>query len=70
VNATQRHDVVVDMRDGARAAGLTFINTPRLDDTLTRDGTHPNRRGSEYIANTLEAGMPAPAAPTEVPACN
>jgi lysophospholipase L1-like esterase len=58
VQITQRHDVVVDMRDGARAAGLTFINTPRLDDTLTRDGTHPNRQGSLYIADTLEAGMP------------
>jgi lysophospholipase L1-like esterase len=58
VQITQRHDVVVDMRDGARAAGLTFINTPRLDDTLTRDGTHPNRQGSEYIANTMLAGMP------------
>lgn len=57
VNGTQRHDIVVDMMQ-ARNHGLTFINIPRLDDTLTRDGTHPNREGSEYIAATLLAGMP------------
>lgn len=64
---TQRHDVVIDMRDGARDAGLTFVNIPRLDDTLTRDGTHPNRQGSEYIANTLADSMPGPS--TGTPTC-
>lgn len=57
VNLSQRHDIVIDMVQ-ARDHGLTFINVPRLDDTLTRDGTHPNRQGSEYIAATLLAGMP------------
>jgi lysophospholipase L1-like esterase len=52
----------------ARDHGMKFINIPRLDDTLTRDGTHPNREGSEYIANTLAAGMPAPAA-LDAPVC-
>lgn len=59
VNLPQRHDIVIDMVQ-ARDHGLNFINIPRLDDTLTRDGTHPNREGSEYIAATLAAGMPGP----------
>lgn len=67
INVTQRHDIVIDMMQ-ARNHGLKFINIPRLDDTLTRDGTHPNREGSEYIAATLAAGMPEPS--TQVPACN
>jgi lysophospholipase L1-like esterase len=62
INLAQRHDIVIDMVQ-AREHGLTFINTPRLDDTLTRDGTHPNRQGSEYIAATLAAGMPGPSVP-------
>jgi lysophospholipase L1-like esterase len=56
-NLDLRHDVVVDMAEGARAAGLTFINTPRLGDDKTRDGTHPNLAGSQYIAAGLLAGM-------------
>jgi hypothetical protein len=60
VNITQRHDIVIDMMQ-ARNHGLNFINIPRLDDTLTRDGTHPNTAGSQYIAQTLAAGMPGPA---------
>lgn len=57
VNSTQRSAIVMDMVQ-ARDHGLRFINIPRLDDTLTRDGTHPNRAGSEYIAATLAADMP------------
>lgn len=61
VNIQHRHDIVIDMMQ-ARNHGLTFINTPRLGDELTRDGTHPNREGSEYIAATLAAGMTDPVA--------
>jgi lysophospholipase L1-like esterase len=66
INLAQRHDIVIDHVQ-ARDHGLRFVNIPRLGDELTRDGTHPNREGSEYIANTLAASMPGPASePTPV----
>lgn len=67
INGQYRDAIVADMMQASNH-GLTFIDTPALGDTLTRDGTHPNRQGSEYIADTLAAGMPGPAEDA-VPAC-
>lgn len=54
----QRHDVVMALWDGANAAGLRYINLPRLPLTMTRtDGTHPNAAGSSYIAEYLAPRM-------------
>lgn len=53
----KRHDVVVALRDGAIAAGLKYVNLPRLSTAYTRDGTHPNTAGHAYIASYLGGRM-------------
>lgn len=52
---TDRARVATDYRDGAREAGLTFVNVPRFVPEQTRDLTHPNRLGSAMLADRLEA---------------
>lgn len=52
-----RHDVVVTFQAAAVAAGLTYINLPRLGTELTRDTAHPNTAGNRYIADFLGSRM-------------
>jgi lysophospholipase L1-like esterase len=41
----------------AAQAGFTLIDSPVLVDSLTIDGIHPNRAGSEYLAGIVQAGI-------------
>lgn len=68
-----RKSVVLTFASASRAAGLTFINVPRMDTTMTRDGTHPNAKGNAYIADVFGGKMsphfkpdPVPGPPPEV----
>jgi lysophospholipase L1-like esterase len=54
---TLRHDVVTTFATAAKAVGITYINTPRLPLTHTRDATHPNTTGNAYVAELLGSKM-------------
>jgi hypothetical protein len=55
--ASGRAAIVMDMARGARAAGLTYINVPHMSQSQTRDGTHPNLKGSRFIADYMAPRM-------------
>lgn len=62
-----RRAIVLLYSSAARAAGLSFINTPRMGTALTKDGTHPNSAGSAYIAQVFGAKMNPHVAPDTGP---
>ncbi len=53
LRGSDRSSVVLDYRKGALAAGLSFVNVPRFTAAQTRDLTHPNRIGSQLLADLV-----------------